>query len=933
MPKSYIDGAKLAKVTTSLIRQMEPQGAALFAKLIRQGVKNSSFSRVVNEALKGNADYLTQAMADKLDAAASDVMIDLDKFDSYLQKVREKSFTLTRDTTGIETDTMKRAEEWASKHSAELIKANIETVNAIRATVTRSFAKGIAPYELAHQLERVVGLTQQHANAVVNMHEGLLNAGVSKGQAAKRANEYAKRLKAQRCRNIARTETVRAATQGRNDFWRTLQSEGLVSTTALRRWIKSGLETTCNVCNALDGQFAGVDGQFTTAAHGSFTGPPAHPSCRCVDVLDFSAVQVAKANPYHDARGRFARASGGRAAAVKEHDAGSAREAPWTAQSKKPITASHCDALVKKYGNAAQMKKKLREAFPNATVTMSDNIKGCDPKEVARINAVVTDSLLRCAKKFPQVAASLDAISSRCEIGGADGEYWFTEWGGRGQCGIGMDTPHMARNKDYAAAKFGAIHEFGHALDNVALTNYRSKLKSSKEVIDTDFERLGMSRRNPAATRALEKVRNRAVLKPSIYAMTNELEFAAESFSAHFIGRTDLESPASRSTAKWMIDNLPPRTPSKRKLKKMFARGERIYLTDKFRGSGSIVDSYPMEEVSRDERINEIIAKGNPYHKPAGARGATGGEFDSKKNASRKGSKTVVVKPRNPKRQSVAAARKPAAKKPAAKKKQSAEDAVLNSSGQKYTAEQRDKNKLKDRSDGRVGNAGGGKTNLVRPDGVKITPTELGDTVQHMTLNNPKVRKANEKRFGKITLDTSTTKSNSSTFDAVSDKAMLEFKTLTEIRAINKKTGKRPVAKAGPKTYEVDAKRAMAAKKKKVPYVVMPVVRQHIGGKKHGQPTGEIVVVAFDLRKNSSKTWTTCEVISTMSLDWKLYDTTRAKLKDVKKRIDAIIQKAFGKKAIAEDATDPKPGDMIMRTLPSGEVQAMIVPEDGKIPA
>jgi SPP1 gp7 family putative phage head morphogenesis protein len=183
----------------------------------------------------------------------------------------------------------------AEQHAAELVTAiSEESRAAINKIVQRMFVEGIPPRQAASLIKQVVGLTEQSANAVVNLHQRILEnpgklvyagkkpirvpaAGMSEAQLKKVTQQYADKLLRQRAMNIARTETVKAANSGQAELWRQAQTRGELPGIIKHEWIASMEERTCQTCSGLNGEVVYVGQMFSTG----ITLPPAHPMCRC----------------------------------------------------------------------------------------------------------------------------------------------------------------------------------------------------------------------------------------------------------------------------------------------------------------------------------------------------------------------------------------------------------------------------------------------------------------------------------------------------------------------------------------------------------------------------------------------------------------------------------------------------------------------------
>jgi hypothetical protein len=162
-----------------------------------------------------------------------------------------------------------------------------QTQMAIRAIIERAFQEGLHPYRSARLIKPLVGLTERHGRAVMRYYAQLLADGVTLERADVLAKRYANRLHNYRARNIARTETMRAANAGQQLLWEQGVEEGLINPArTMREWIVTPDDRLCKFCEPMDTQKVGMDEDFQSDL-GPVHEPPLHPSCRCAISLHF----------------------------------------------------------------------------------------------------------------------------------------------------------------------------------------------------------------------------------------------------------------------------------------------------------------------------------------------------------------------------------------------------------------------------------------------------------------------------------------------------------------------------------------------------------------------------------------------------------------------------------------------------------------------
>lgn len=182
-----------------------------------------------------------------------------------------------------------RATSWAAARSSELVvQVSDQVRNQIRGIITSSFANQIEPREVRLELQQTVGLFDRWATAVTNQYERNVTQFIGNGmslsdaqtKAGVLADAYRDRLIEARASNIARTEIMTAANQGRAISWMQAGDAGLVDlSTAYKEWIAEG--DACPDCEEVDGELVLVDDTFGNGEDM----PPGHPSCRCTAVL------------------------------------------------------------------------------------------------------------------------------------------------------------------------------------------------------------------------------------------------------------------------------------------------------------------------------------------------------------------------------------------------------------------------------------------------------------------------------------------------------------------------------------------------------------------------------------------------------------------------------------------------------------------------
>lgn len=176
-----------------------------------------------------------------------------------------------------------RAVEWARFYSAELVtQVSQETQLGLKRILTVDVLGRRHPYETMQDVKGMVGLIDRHAQAVANYREQLLRAGYSAEAVEKRVRKKADMLLKWRTETIARTESMEAVNWARRWTWAAAYEQGFISDGSHERvWLVAPDERLCPICAGLSGARASLRGLYP----GGHERPPAHPNCRCTEML------------------------------------------------------------------------------------------------------------------------------------------------------------------------------------------------------------------------------------------------------------------------------------------------------------------------------------------------------------------------------------------------------------------------------------------------------------------------------------------------------------------------------------------------------------------------------------------------------------------------------------------------------------------------
>ena len=176
--------------------------------------------------------------------------------------------------------------QWARQAAGTMIsQITGEQRNVVREIVSAAALGEMDWGDVARQVQGSIGLTTQQAGWVSNRYDSTyLNAirnGLNPQRAAAQARDAASRYQTAvhryRANTIARTETMRAASEGRMQAWNQGITQGFIGANWQKEWIPES--DACDICLGLRGKRINVKDSFSVGE------PPAHPNCRCDVIL------------------------------------------------------------------------------------------------------------------------------------------------------------------------------------------------------------------------------------------------------------------------------------------------------------------------------------------------------------------------------------------------------------------------------------------------------------------------------------------------------------------------------------------------------------------------------------------------------------------------------------------------------------------------
>jgi hypothetical protein len=265
--------------------------------------------RIVNDGLLFMAGSLTDEQLSSGDAAAIMRSLPWAEFSYRMDGIHEPLETVIRKSALSEQKTLRLRKDtptatatasgisgsmnvidpmavaYANQQSGGLI---VEISTKMRASIqqmiTAAASGEISSYDVAKMLRSVIPLHTAWATAVQNtytntMRDALLDDTIdmatARSRAVNAAAAHSKRLTIARSWNIARTETMTAANNGKFAGWSDAVDKGWMVPDSLKIWEEG--RDPCPQCAPLVGEIRRWDEPFSNGKQM----PPEHPSCRC----------------------------------------------------------------------------------------------------------------------------------------------------------------------------------------------------------------------------------------------------------------------------------------------------------------------------------------------------------------------------------------------------------------------------------------------------------------------------------------------------------------------------------------------------------------------------------------------------------------------------------------------------------------------------
>lgn len=202
-----------------------------------------------------------------------------------VRKAEDPDVTVTGDDGLFFGEANPYSVSWAQTRSSDFITNLSDSMRAaVRDYVAQATQEGLPPASLAKQLQGVVGLRPDQADALEAMRAQFEADGRARSEIDNLIAARGKRMLSQRATMIARTELNAAQNAGAMNEWAQAAADGDLPTDAKREWMDAD---GCKVCVELVAQGTKGLGEpwHSTILGKDIMAPPAHPSCRCTQAL------------------------------------------------------------------------------------------------------------------------------------------------------------------------------------------------------------------------------------------------------------------------------------------------------------------------------------------------------------------------------------------------------------------------------------------------------------------------------------------------------------------------------------------------------------------------------------------------------------------------------------------------------------------------
>lgn len=179
----------------------------------------------------------------------------------FSEEVQKSMADVRTAARGMTVDVNPYSIQWVNEHGLELVTQTItvQQKTVVTDIIIRAMEMGLRPTDALDSIKENIGLTNRDFWATIKRKQLHLDAGLSNERAEALTSKYREKLLTARANMIARTETVKAQAQGRQDAWKVAQDSGNLPEVQ-RRWITAppspDPNRPCEICLDLDGTVA-----------------------------------------------------------------------------------------------------------------------------------------------------------------------------------------------------------------------------------------------------------------------------------------------------------------------------------------------------------------------------------------------------------------------------------------------------------------------------------------------------------------------------------------------------------------------------------------------------------------------------------------------------------------------------------------------------
>ena len=278
-----------------LAERLEPALRRTFLARVRSMKASTSLERLADAVATGRSDLVETALT--LATVTAGMKLETSQIvqRAFLAAVQMES-DVSLAPVGIQPrlDLVNRhAVEWAQTRSTDLVtEVERDTRDAIRTAVVESVSgTGKTVRDVARELRDVVGLHSRQQRAVSAFREKMTNQLTDKHprwsadrlaeEVNRKTSRYGDALLRYRSEVIARTEVVRAESEGQLTLWKEAKAQGLLDPDrTVRVWITTPDDRLDEACEEMDGEEVALDEPWIVGDGRSIMVPQEiHPQC------------------------------------------------------------------------------------------------------------------------------------------------------------------------------------------------------------------------------------------------------------------------------------------------------------------------------------------------------------------------------------------------------------------------------------------------------------------------------------------------------------------------------------------------------------------------------------------------------------------------------------------------------------------------------